>query len=77
MLAYIFRLIRDFEKEHEVNPNLLYLNKFHYKHLEQAFSEAYSLQNIIDTLQVEIIVDQCIIHPRVSWSHSAQHRIAS
>jgi len=77
MLAYIYRLIRDFEHEHSIHPNLLYINRFHFEHLKSAFDENYSLQNIIETLQVELIVDVSAIHPHVSWSHCAQRKIAS
>lgn len=77
MLAYIFRLIRDFEQEHEIHPNLIYLNKFHFENLMNAFSETYSLQDITDILHVKLIVNPDITHPQVSWSHIAEERIAS
>jgi len=77
MLAYIYRLILDFEQEHQIHPNLLYLNKFHYEHLKDAFSDGYSLKNIMNILQVELIVDLTAVHPHVSWSHTAQRKIAS
>ena len=76
MLAYIYRLIRDFEQQHEILPNMLYLNRFHFEHLKAAFNESYSLQNIRDILQVELVIDQDVIHPHAAWVHSAQSRIA-
>jgi len=77
MLAYIFRLIRDFEQEHEIHPNLLFMNKFHFEHLKNAFSETYSLPEITELLNVNIVVNQNIIHPHVSWSHVAENKVAS
>jgi hypothetical protein len=77
MLAYIYRLIRDFEQEHGIQPNLLYLNRFHTEHLKTAFAEQYSLQQITEMLQMELVVDQGIVHPHVVWAQSAQRKKAS
>ena len=77
MLSYIYRVIQDFEKQHSIQPNLLYLNNVHFEHLKASFSESFTLQNIIDILQVELIIDQDAIHPHVAWSHIAQNNIAS
>ncbi len=77
MLAYIYRLIRDFEQEHGIHPNLLYLNKLHAEHLKTAFTDQYSLQNITEMLQMEMIIDQGVVHPNVVWAQSAQRKKAS
>lgn len=77
MLAYIYRLIRDFEQEHGINPNLLYLNRVHSEHLKASFAENYSMHDITELLEVELVLDQDIMHPHVAWVHSAQRKIAS
>jgi len=77
MLAYIYRLIRDFEQEHGITPNLLYLNGFHSEHLKIAFCDNYSIENITDVLQMELIIDQSVMHPRVAWAQSALRKKAS
>lgn len=76
MLGYIYKLVRGFEQEHGVQPNLLYLNRFHSEHLISAFDERFSLGQIMDMLQMEMIIDDEIMHPRVAWSHVA-NRVAS
>lgn len=76
MLDYIYRLMRDFEQEHGFNPNLLYLNKSHGEHIKLFFDETFTLQQIVEILGMEVVIDQEIIHPRVSWTHYA-YRIAS
>jgi len=76
MLGYIYQLVRNFEQEHGVQPNLLYLNRFHSEHLKSAFDEGFSLGQIMDMLQMEMIIDDEIMHPRVAWSHVA-NRVAS
>ncbi len=76
MLDYINRLVRGFEQEHGVQPNLLYLNRIHSEHLQSAFADSYSLAQIMDMLQMEMIIDSEIMHPQVAWTQSAQ-RVAS
>lgn len=76
MLGYIYRLIRSFEQEHGVIPNLLYLNRVHAEHLQTAFDEKLSLGQIMSMLQMEMVIDPEIMHPSVAWTQSAE-RIAS
>ncbi len=76
MLDYIYRLVRGFEQEHGVHPNLLYLNRVHSEHLLSAFDESYSHGQIMNLLQMEMIIDSGIIHPQVAWTQSG-HRKAS
>jgi len=77
MLAYIYRLIRDFEQQHGMYPNILFLNRDHSEHLKASFSENYSMHDITGFLQVELVLDQDSMHPHVAWVHSAQKKIAS
>ncbi|MGD8783311.1 MAG: hypothetical protein PVF28_00415 [Thioalkalispiraceae bacterium] len=76
MLGFIYGLIRGFEQEHGVQPNLLYLNRMHMEHLKAAFDEKYTLGQIMDMLEMEMIIDPEIMHPHVAWTQSA-HRKAS
>ncbi len=76
MLDYIYRLMRDFEAEHGFSPNLLYLNQSHGDYVKLSFDETFSLQQIMEILGMEVVIDQEIIHPRVSWTHYA-YRVAS
>lgn len=76
MLSHIFRLIKDFENEHGIHPNLLYLNDRHVEYLMSAFSEEYSLQNIMALLEMELIIEKDIMHPHAVWTTLAQARMA-
>lgn len=76
MLSYIYRTVRDFELRHGVHPNLLYLNRLHSEHLKASFAEGFSLGQIMEALQMELIIDHDVMHPRVAWSQAAE-RIAS
>lgn len=76
MLAYIYRVVREFEQTHGMHPNLLYLNRAHSEHLQATFTEGYTLGQIMAQLQMELIIDQDIVHPHVAWTQVAQ-RMAS
>ena len=76
MLSYIYRQIRDFESEHGVLPNLLYINEEHAKHLKESVADDYSLQDIAELLQLEVIINKEVLHPHVAWTQSAM-RFAS
>ena len=76
MLDYIYRLVRGFEQEHGVHPNLLYLNRIHTEHLQSSFDERFTLGQIMNLLHMEMIIDPEITHPHVAWTQTA-HRRAS
>jgi hypothetical protein len=75
MLSYIFRLVRDFEQEHGIHPNLLYLNESHAAQLKTSFSETFSFDRIRETLNMELIVNNEITHPHVAWTQSAMRMV--
>ena len=76
MLDYIYRLVRNYEQEHGIHPNLLYLNRMHSAHLKSAFDERYTMAQITQLLQMELVIDSEIMHPQVAWTLSG-HRVAS
>ena len=76
MLSFIYRLIRDFEKEHGIHPNLLYLNPTHLKFLREQLDNDAQLDDIVKLLDMEIMVTGDVIHPHVVWTHMPWHREA-
>ena len=72
MLSFINRLTRDFELEHGIHPNLLYLNRFHLEHLKTAFEADYSMSQIMDLLRMELVIKNDISHPHVAWTQLPQ-----
>jgi hypothetical protein len=75
MLSYIYRLIRDFEQEHGIHPNILYLNDVHARHLKDGFAEEYSYQTIRDLLQMEFVVNKETLHPHVAWTATVIRKV--
>lgn len=74
MLSFIYRLVNDFEHNHGVRPNLLYLNQEHVSHLQDGFSEEFDLRRITEMLGMEIIIDKGVIHPHVAWTRLYEKR---
>lgn len=72
MLSFINRLVRDFELEHGVRPNLLYLNRFHVEHLKTAFDSDYTMSQILDVLGMELIIENSITQPHVVWTQTTR-----
>lgn len=68
MLGHIYRLVSDFEKEHGIQPNLLYLNRVHSEQLKFSFDQYYTMSQIMEMLNMEMILAPDIVHPHVSWS---------
>ncbi|MCW9029275.1 MAG: hypothetical protein OQJ80_10115 [Kangiella sp.] len=76
MLSFIYRLSRDFEKEHGIHPNLLYLNPEHLKFLREQLDNEAQLDNIVKLLGMEIMITSEVIHPHVVWTHLPWQRKA-
>jgi hypothetical protein len=72
MLSFINRLVREFEHEHGIRPNLLYLNRFHVEHLKTSLDTSYSMPQILGLLGMELIIENDITQPHVAWTQMAQ-----
>jgi hypothetical protein len=69
MLSFIYNLANNFESSHGMRPNLLYINPSHLQHLQAGFAADYDLFRIMSMLEMEFIIDNDIVHPRVAWTH--------
>lgn len=74
MLSYIYRLAMNFEYEHDLRPNLLYLNPAHMTQLKETFPDPADFANILRLLEMDLIVDREIVHPQVAWASAARQR---
>ena len=77
MLSHIYRLVEGFEREHGIMPNLLYLNHAHTQQLRMAFDDDYSMERILEILDMEMVLDADILHPHVAWTHTATRTAAN
>lgn len=76
MLSFIYRLVRNFEYEHGMQPNLLYLNQTHLSVLSEEVNASIKLDDLADLLEMEIVISQEAIHPHVVWRQPAWQRLA-
>lgn len=76
MLSFIYRLVRDFEKEHGIHPNLLYLNPNHLQFLREQLNDEVQMDRIVDLLGMEVMITAEAIHPHVAWTQLAMNREA-
>jgi hypothetical protein len=68
VLSYLYRIAREFERCHGVTPNLLYLSYGHFEKLSQALSGLRQTGTLIGALDMQIILQRDVAHPRVGWS---------
>lgn len=66
MLSYIYRLVRDFEKDHGSRPNLVYLNSQHFTILKGQLAKYVGMDRLVTLLGMEIILSDEATHPHVA-----------
>jgi hypothetical protein len=76
MLSFVYRLVRSFEQEHGVHPNLLYLSPAHLHSLRQQLDACEQMDDIVNLLGMEIIVTRETVHPHVAWTSTQWRRMA-
>jgi hypothetical protein len=76
MLSFLYRLIRGFQREHGVAPNVVYLNPLHYRALCENLS-ALAPERIETFLGVHMVLEPTATHPYVAWQDSAHRRRAT
>lgn len=77
MLSFIYRLVRDFEVEHGMKPNVLYLNDEHFERLREDFYDPDDIKAIVERLDMELVIDHTAVHPRLARLESSYRRAAS
>ncbi len=77
MLSFVYRLVRSFEQEHGVHPNLLYLSPAHLQSLREQLDACEQMDDIVSLLGMEVIVTDETIHPHVAWTAMQWRRQAS
>ncbi len=76
MLSFVYRLVRSFEQEHGVHPNLLYLSSVHMQSLREQLDACDQMDDIVNLLGMEIIITDETMHPHVAWTSPQWRRKA-
>ena len=77
MLSFIYRIMRDFEREHGMKPNVLHLNNEHFDKLREDFLDPDNIEAIVSRLEMEIVIEKNTLHPHLSWIESSYRKAAS
>ena len=67
MLSYLYRLATAFERTHGHRPNLVYINRSHYRMLQQNLAGLNNEEEIAHLLKMDIIISPDTCHPDVAW----------
>lgn len=67
MLSYLYRLAADYERTHGCRPNLVYLNRLHYRMLRENLGGMDDEQQIARFLGMNVFICPDITHPDVAW----------
>jgi len=68
MLSTIYQVAKNFEKEHGISPNLLFMNYAHLECLKQQLDDPYDFNSVLVFLGMELILQDHAVNPSVSWS---------
>jgi hypothetical protein len=75
MLSFLYRLIRDFQREHGLPHNVLHLNETHYHALRENLSQL-GHEETERFLQLHIVLFREEMHPRVACQKPLRRRAA-
>jgi len=74
MLSFIYRMYREYEREHQYPPNVLYINSEHFERLRREFANPNDLNGIRRLLGMEIVVKRDAVHPQMGWLQAAERK---
>lgn len=75
MLSFLYRLIRDFQREHGIPPNVLYLSESHYGALRENLPQL-DHEDVERLLRLHIVLFPEATHPRVACQELPRRRAA-
>jgi hypothetical protein len=68
MLSFIYHIAHEFEQNHGLRPNMVYLNREQFTHLHEELASIRNLDTMARLLGMEIVLSPESTHPRVTWS---------
>lgn len=76
MLSYLYRLVADYQHTHGCRPNLVYLNRLHYRMLRENLGGIENEEQIAHFLGMHVCICPDLTHPDVARIEPAQRRMA-
>ncbi len=76
MLSFLYRLIRNFQREHGFPPNVVYLNAMHYQALRDNLS-MLTHDQAENFLRLHIVLRPEALHPHMAWQEQPKPQRAA
>ncbi len=70
MLGLIYELVRGFEREHGMPPNILYLNDEHFQRLRRECGDPDEMVAMLSRLKLDVVLCPEVMHPQVAYRDS-------
>ena len=67
MLSFLYRLVENYQREHGLHPNLLYVNQRHYLKLLECLPEMKNQEEVSRFLIMQVVISPEAAHPYVAW----------
>jgi len=67
MLSFLYRLVENYQREHGLHPNLLYVNQRHYQKLLECLPEMKNQEEVSRFLMMQVVISPEAAHPYVAW----------
>ena len=69
MLSFLYQLIETFHRTHGVHPNVVYMNRLHYRKLLEGLPAMKGQEEVSRFLTMEIVISPEVAHPHVARMH--------
>jgi len=76
MLSYLYRLAADYQRTHGCRPNLVYLNRQHYRMLCENLGGMHNEEQIARFLGMHVCICPDLTHPDVARIAPERRRVA-
>lgn len=75
MLSHIVNLVSDYEQDHGMKPNLVYMNETHYGYLREEMPGVWDHDDVVSLLGIDIALSDMAIRPHVATVSYCQENI--
>ena len=75
MLSHIVSLVKSYEHEYGLRPNVVYMNETHYGYLREELPGVRDHHDVVAILGVDIALDDESMHPQVATVRFASENI--
>ncbi len=75
MLSHIVNLVQNYEVDHGLRPNVVYMNETHYSYLREELPGVRDHHEVVRILGVDIALADDVLHPQVATVRFAAENI--